>query len=159
MKILIVSDSHGRHGNLEEVLEKEGPLDMLIHLGDVEGGEDYIEAIADCETHFVCGNNDYFSRLPFDREINIGGIKALITHGHTHYVSFVRNDLVETALEAGVQVAMYGHTHLPMLEIKPDLTVLNPGSISYPRQEGRRPSYIIMTVNEKGDAEYNIKFL
>ena len=50
MKILIVSDTHGRHRNLEEVLDREGPIDMLVHLGDVEGGEDYICALADCES-------------------------------------------------------------------------------------------------------------
>ena len=37
MRILIVSDTHKAHGNLERVLEKEGPVDMMIHLGDVEG--------------------------------------------------------------------------------------------------------------------------
>ena len=32
MKILIVSDTHGRDTNLEFVVEKEAPFDMLIHL-------------------------------------------------------------------------------------------------------------------------------
>ena len=64
MKALIVSDTHGSHRNLERVIEKEQPLDLLIHLGDVEGGEDYIEAIADCPVHVVAGNNDFFSELP-----------------------------------------------------------------------------------------------
>lgn len=59
MKALIVSDTHGSHRNLERVIEKEQPLDLLIHLGDVEGGEDYIEAIADCPVHVVAGNNDF----------------------------------------------------------------------------------------------------
>ena len=40
MKILIVSDTHGQEKNLEEVLKKEEPIDALIHLGDLEGGED-----------------------------------------------------------------------------------------------------------------------
>ena len=40
MKILVVSDTHGRDGNLEYVLEESGPLDLLIHCGDVEGSED-----------------------------------------------------------------------------------------------------------------------
>ena len=35
MKILIVSDTHGQEKNLEEVLEKESPIDALIHLGDL----------------------------------------------------------------------------------------------------------------------------
>lgn len=42
MKILIISDTHGAHRNFDRVIEKEQPLDMLIHLGDVEGDEDYI---------------------------------------------------------------------------------------------------------------------
>ena len=40
MKILIISDTHGAHRNFDRVIEKEQPLDMLIHLGDVEGDED-----------------------------------------------------------------------------------------------------------------------
>ena len=42
MKILIVSDTHGRERNLEKVLEKTEPIDHLIHLGDVEGSEELI---------------------------------------------------------------------------------------------------------------------
>ena len=51
MKILIISDTHGAHRNFDRVIEKEQPLDMLIHLGDVEGDEDYIPAVADCPVH------------------------------------------------------------------------------------------------------------
>ena len=53
MKILVVSDTHGRDGNLREVLEKVKPVDMLVHCGDVEGSEDYIEAMAECPVHIV----------------------------------------------------------------------------------------------------------
>jgi len=41
MRILIISDTHGRHGNLTEILEREPNIDLLIHLGDVEGGARY----------------------------------------------------------------------------------------------------------------------
>ena len=41
-RIMIVSDTHRRHGNLSEALYNEGDIDMLIHLGDVEGEEDII---------------------------------------------------------------------------------------------------------------------
>ena len=34
MKILIVSDTHRRDGNLLEVIEKTAPFDMTTHLGD-----------------------------------------------------------------------------------------------------------------------------
>ena len=37
---------------------------MFIHLGDVEGGEDYLEAVVECEKHIIRGNNDFFTELP-----------------------------------------------------------------------------------------------
>ena len=43
MKILIVSDTHRRDGNLREIIEKQSPFDMLIHLGDTEGSEAYFK--------------------------------------------------------------------------------------------------------------------
>ena len=49
MRILIVSDTHGRHSALDRALEEAGRIDVFIHLGDVEGGEDYINAVVDCE--------------------------------------------------------------------------------------------------------------
>ena len=46
MKILIVSDTHKRLRNFDIALDRVGPVDMLLHLGDVEGNADYIEAAA-----------------------------------------------------------------------------------------------------------------
>ena len=40
-----------------------------------------------------------------------------------------------------VDIVMFGHTHKPYFEQKDGITVLNPGSLAYPRQEGRKGSY------------------
>ena len=61
IRVMIVSDTHGRHSALDEALERAGKIDMLLHLGDVEGGEEYIEAVAECPVCMVSGNNDFFS--------------------------------------------------------------------------------------------------
>ena len=53
MKVLIVSDTHGRHTGLDRVLEKEGKIDLFIHLGDIECGESYINSVVECEKHMV----------------------------------------------------------------------------------------------------------
>ena len=42
MKVLVVSDSHGRHDLLRKAIGQEAPIDMLIHAGDVEGDLDKI---------------------------------------------------------------------------------------------------------------------
>ena len=49
-RIMIVSDSHRRHGNLAEAIYNEQPFDLLIHLGDIEGEEDIIQELAGGET-------------------------------------------------------------------------------------------------------------
>ena len=45
-RIMIISDTHRRHGNFSQALYNEGNIDMLIHLGDVEGEEDIISGMA-----------------------------------------------------------------------------------------------------------------
>lgn len=159
MKILIVSDTHGRHGNLDEVLEREGKIDMLLHLGDVEDDEHYIEAIAEYPVHMLSGNNDFFSYLPGEKEIKIGKYRVFMTHGHGHYVSINTKRLREAARARGVDIVMFGHTHKPYIDVEGDLKVINPGSLSYPRQEGRRASYVIMEINANGDASFELKFV
>ena len=86
MKILIVSDTHRNEDNLIEVLDKEKNLDLLIHCGDVEGAEEEIEHYAGCKTVFVAGNNDFFSRLPREAELQVEGMKVWVTHGHNNYI-------------------------------------------------------------------------
>ena len=77
MRVLIVSDTHGRHRNLDRALEEAGEIDVFIHLGDVEGGEDYMNAVIDCEKHMVRGNNDFFSSLPREEEFYLCDIRYL----------------------------------------------------------------------------------
>ena len=82
MKILIVSDTHGRDEKLEAAVAVEQPFDYLIHCGDVEGREFFIEALAECPCTIVAGNNDFFSDLPREDEIVLEGHKIMVTHGH-----------------------------------------------------------------------------
>ena len=96
MKVLIVSDTHGRHAGIEEAIEREYPFQKLIHLGDAEGYEEYIAELAECPIEIVAGNNDFFSDLPDEKIIFIEDFCALITHGHAYGVSMgyqnIRNE-------------------------------------------------------------------
>ena len=159
MKILIVSDTHRKTEYLEAVLEQEKPLDLLIHLGDIEGDEDYIQVLAECPIEAVAGNNDFFSDLPGELEIQIGKYHALLTHGHYYYVNAGIRHIKREAQARNLDIAMFGHTHRPIIEWDGDVVVLNPGSISYPRQEGRKPSYIIMDLDEEGEAHFSLRYL
>ena len=163
MKILIVSDTHRRDGNLREIIEKQSPFDMLIHLGDTEGSEAYFREWVDndaCVIHVVRGNNDFFSFCDREKEISIGRYRALLTHGHMYGVSLGTEGIKDEARARKVDIVMYGHTHKPLLEYCQDgLVVLNPGSLSYPRQEGRKPSYMLMELDRQGEAHFTICYL
>lgn len=158
MKILIVSDTHGRHEILRWILRDEKPIDRLLHLGDSEGGEKVIEEMAECPCDFVAGNCDMFTKLPRSKVVEIGKYRILMTHGHNQGVSYTEEHLIESAKEIPVDIVMYGHTHVPVLHQDPELTVLNPGSLTYPRQLDRRPSYIVMTIDDKGKADFAIRY-
>ena len=153
MKILIVSDTHGKHRSYDKVIEREGKIDMLLHMGDVERGELYIEGTAGCPVHIVAGNCDFFSELPGEEEVQIGKYKIFMTHGHGYYVSMDTRRLKEEAMKRGAQIALYGHTHKPDIDLEGDVMVVNPGSLSFPRQMDRKPSYVIMQIDEE-----NVKF-
>lgn len=159
MKILIVSDTHGAHGNLDIAMEEEAPFDMLIHLGDVQDGQHYIEAVTDCPLHMVQGNNDFFADLPSAKEIKIGRHRAFLTHGHGYGVYMGEAALLREAKRRQADIAMYGHTHIPSIREKDGILILNPGSLRYPRQEGRLPSYIVMKVENGRKIEAEIKYI
>lgn len=159
MKILIVSDTHGKDKYLEEAVRREKPFDKLIHCGDVEGREFFIEALAECECCIVAGNNDFFSDLAREEELEIAGRKTLVTHGHYYGVSMDIYGLVEEAQARDCRIAMFGHTHKPLVTEKKGVLVVNPGSLAYPRQEGRKPSYAVMQVGDDGAINAEIRYL
>ena len=163
MKVLIVSDTHGKDLILKKVLEKVQPIDMLIHCGDVEGSEDYIRSLVDCPIHMVAGNNDFFSPLPKEEEFYIGNKKIFITHGHYYYVSRGLERLIAEGAKRNADIIMYGHTHRPALEHVDrrggdNMQILNPGSISYPRQQNRRCTYMIMEINDENEVKVEIRY-
>ena len=159
MKILIVSDTHRHNANFLKVVEKTAPLDMVVHCGDVEGSEVLISQAAGCPVEMVQGNNDFFSDLPREKEFMLWRYRVWLTHGHNYYIAMNSEVIKQEARMREVDIVMCGHTHKPVVDIGSDVTLVNPGSISYPRQENRKPSYIIMEIDSAGEAHYTINYL
>lgn len=159
MKILIVSDSHGRTYNFSKVMDRVGPIDMLFHLGDIEGTEEDIEILADCPAYMVCGNNDFFSCLDREKVVEIGGYRIFMTHGHRYGVGYSLDRIIDAGKEYGCNIVMFGHTHIPVIESRDGINVINPGSITLPRQEGHKPSYVIMDIDRFGKVHFTLNFL
>lgn len=160
MRLLLVSDSHGRDANVRKAIEKESPIDALIHLGDSLSTEERMQKLAGCPVYMVAGNCDYFTDLPMTRVVKFGKQRMFLTHGHSYFVSVGTGELVEAARKMHCSVAVFGHIHCPVWEAKgDDLLLLNPGSISQPRQPDRKASYMVMEIDEQGEAKVCLKYL
>ena len=157
-KYLVVSDTHGHDKIFYDVLDIEEHLDGIIHCGDFEGSEGKFALAADCPVYFVAGNNDFFSDLSRELEFTIDGHRAFLTHGHHYLVSMDLENIRAEGLSRGAQMVFFGHTHRPVAKEVGGVYLFNPGSLSYPRQEGRRPSYIILNI-DGDDISYEIKYL
>ena len=157
MRVLIVSDTHRKNENYCKALELVKPQ-LVIHCGDAEGSEYALSEAADCPVQIVLGNNDFFSYLPKELELRLGSFRVWVTHGHNYYVSMGRERIKREAAVRGMDIVIYGHTHKPVVDKKDGVIAVNPGSLSYPRQEGRRPSYIVMEVEGK-KADFAIEYL
>lgn len=159
MKVLVVSDTHGRDHYLMDAIERVSPIDLLIHLGDFEGSEDYIRSIAPCPAEMVSGNNDFFNGLPREKMIQIEKYTIMLTHGHRYGVNYSTTSLREAAILNRADIVMFGHTHVPMIDLNDGLWVVNPGSLALPRQHGRIPTFVIMDIDSKGEAHFTLNYL
>lgn len=137
MKLLVLSDSHGDTTYLRLAAKKERP-DAIVHLGDHASDADVFDVeypiLPLCR---VKGNCDFFEqRYPDKRVFSWEGVTILAVHGHKQNVKCGLLQLKYTALEAGAQLALFGHTHMAFCEEQDGLWLLNPGACG-----GRAPSY------------------
>lgn len=150
MRILVVSDTHRYQDIFYDLLAETDDIDYVIHCGDTEGFEDEMESM--CEVPFVAvaGNNDWCSYLPRERVLELCGHKIFVTHGHNYCVSGGIGRLIDEAKDRNCDIALFGHTHRPTYCEAEGLKVMNPGSISLPRQASKRPSYGILELKDDG---------
>ena len=156
MRVLVVSDSHGSNVFLNRALEEAGEIDFFMHLGDLEGSEYFIETFVDCPTALISGNNDYFSQLEHELEFELEGHHIFMTHGHRYNIYAGVDRLREEGQARGADIVLFGHTHCPYIEETDDMVLINPGSISRPRQEGRIPTYVILDLFENGEVNVQL---
>lgn len=135
MKILVVSDTHGYIDDVLKYLENKS-IDLIIHAGDSSEDAQNIKMISGIKTLWVKGNNDYFDRKsPDQRIIKVYDHKILLVHGHKENVYFTKKELINKALDNECSMVIFGHTHLyyEKEDTEFNIILLNPGSISLPR--------------------------
>lgn len=143
MQIVVISDNHGNQDILKIIrhiytsLYKEQVL--FIHLGDSQA-----QNIQDL-SGYICvkGNNDSYLDLPLKQRMLIEGKKIHFSHGDEG-IKQIKKDIDLHHPD----IYLYGHTHLVTNEIYKNCLILNPGSITLPRDEWHG-SYLILKIQDK----------
>ena len=163
-KLLVVSDSHGSIKALKTVFnwakEKTPPNDSICaaaFLGD--GLNDLQHAAA--ETGFSCnwaqvrGNNDYDNREADTAVFDLLNNRFFICHGHRYSIYGGYHALVSAARYNGANVVLFGHLHVPIKKTVDNILLINPGSVSLPRNNKGASFAVIECAEGK---ELNVEF-
>jgi len=135
--ILVISDSHGNISTLTTALRwaYDAKLDAAAFLGD--GCDDI--SLASARTGFslpwytVKGNGDYLASVPDYLVMEVSGRKIFLAHGNRYNVREGYTSIAAAARRMGAEAALFGHTHISYCETVEGIFLLNPGSISRPR--------------------------
>lgn len=128
MKIMVVSDTHGNYLEPSRILENTS-ADMLIHLGDDINDALTLGLIVDIPVIKVPGNCDHGAREPRELLESISGRIFFITHGDAYRVKIGLDRLVEKAKKVNASVALFGHTHRPLIQKQDGVLLINPGTL------------------------------
>ena len=158
MKIVVISDSHGRPDRIEEVLRRNRSYDALLFLGD--GLRDFYSLESEpCCFRYVSGNCDglsFSSDTPTELMLRLDGVSIFMTHGHGYSVKSGRESLMARGISLGADVILYGHTHVREERYIPEGTTVrgvtaekgtylfNPGSLGSP--VGSEPSFGVIEI-------------
>lgn len=150
MKIIVMSDSHNSFFSLNKIFFNYH-ADLYLHLGD---GERELNQIAikypEKQILHVKGNCDLMS-FSEDELIFSPDDKYTVfaVHGHKYNVKHSLEPLKTAARKKGADILLYGHTHERFCSYEDGLYIMNPGSVSCPRNS-RKPSFGIIELTDSG---------
>ena len=160
MRIQVLSDSHGKYHRLIAAIAAQPTAEVVLFLGD--GLRDFERAVAAYDGPpktflAVRGNCDYSTACNEREFLTLDGVKMYITHGHMESVKGGEEVLIRRALQHECQLALYGHTHVPLATYRDGLYLLNPGSM-YSSRDRNSPTYGIVDLTPAGIVHYIVDF-
>lgn len=149
MRILVISDSHGRTSAIEEAIEAQPTAKHVFFLGDcVSDIEDLAYIYPDRSFHIVSGNCDGYSFYKSVDFIVLQGKKIIFTHGHSFSVKSGLERIKAFAETENAHIILFGHTHAAITEYENGRHFVNPGSLSHGSLGFR--SYAVIDIEENG---------
>lgn len=143
MKILAISDTHGDISKAKKIWASVDDPDLVLHMGDHYS--DALRLADSIKTPVIAvpGNMDPELDAPLNQVVETEAGSILITHGHTERVRWSFDSLIYRAEERGCAFVLFGHTHVAMDETIDGIRLINPGSLTRPR-DGNSGSYALI---------------
>ncbi|MGE0767583.1 MAG: metallophosphoesterase [Hyphomicrobiaceae bacterium] len=109
--------------------------------------------LAKCRIQFAADALAFLSDAPESLDLEWAGVRIHMIHAtpwspFSGYIHPGSPQLPRFA-KLPYDVVILGHTHVPMVERAGDVTVLNPGSPSQPRDGDRRGSYAVLDLDAR----------
>lgn len=134
MRIAVMADTHLSLDLARQALRQAGPVDAVVHLGDFYADALALASELEVPVHAVRGDND-FEPGPYELILEREGLRLFLTHGHFFEAPQTLEPLREAARLRGCAVALFGHSHLPLIERRSGLLLVNPGSLFFAEAE------------------------
>ncbi len=135
--ILVFSDTHGDITDAKKVIQQFPQAEVILHLGDYVGDAGLLQKMFPEKTVIgVSGNCDTFGNreaYPDERTYQVGGKTLLLVHGHRLGVKDGYEKLVHRAKTLKADLTLFGHTHLAVDTQESGCHLLNPGSLTFPK--------------------------
>ena len=148
MLVAVVSDTHGIEEYINKVKRVIKKADVLIHLGDNITDLQQLSEGFNGEIYGVRGNCDFENSTPRELLIEIEDKKLLVTHGDRYNVKSSIDSLYYSSLEKEANIALFGHTHIPLIIEQGGVMFINPGSPSLPRIKARTIAFLEINVGK-----------
>ncbi|MGD9802146.1 MAG: metallophosphoesterase [Hyphomicrobiaceae bacterium] len=109
--------------------------------------------LAKCRAQFAEDSLAFLSEAPHSLDLELAGVRIHMIHATpwSPFSGYINPGSPQLPRFAALphDFVILGHTHVPMVERAGDVTVLNPGSPSQPRDGDRRGAYAVLDLDTR----------
>jgi putative phosphoesterase len=113
-----------------------------------------------CQGRFAADALDFLATAPASRNLQCDGARVLLVHAspwepHDEYI-YPGSARLEQFASLAYDLVCFGHTHVPLIHQAGNVTVINPGSCSQPRDSDRRGAYAVYDTHTREARVYRV---
>lgn len=106
-----------------------------------------------CQAEFASELLEILATAPISLELELAGARLLMVHASPWkpFEGYIlpRSPYLPRFAQLPYDFVILGHTHVPMVERVKQVTIINPGSCSQPRDQDRRGSYAVLDLERR----------